>query len=156
MSIIFSQTEPSPMAEPNGRNPAGSAPPSGDGCPVWRSPQASPDKNAIFPLMHSPKFTAIVFGGLGLCLVLETRPAKTASNWVRVSRVERLPKASFRFSSRQTPFLLANGKRSPAPVQDFHHRDDAHAGRTRKAGPRTRACFAFGRKIRTTSPLWRR
>ncbi|WP_225446009.1 hypothetical protein, partial [Paenibacillus arenosi] len=35
-------------------------------------------------------------------------------------------------ASRQTPLLLANGRRSPAPVRDFHPRDDAHAGRTTK------------------------
>ena len=33
-------------------------------------------------------------------------------------------------ASRRTPLLLANGWRSPAPVRDFHPRDDAHAGRT--------------------------
>lgn len=41
----------------------------------------------------------------------------------------RLPSDS---ASRQTPLPLANGRRSPAPVQDFHPRDDAHAGRTTK------------------------
>src|SRR5690606_4228876 len=36
-------------------------------------------------------------------------------------------------ASRQAPLPLANGRRSPAPIPDFHRRDDAHAGRTNKA-----------------------
>lgn len=59
--------------------------------------QASPDKNIVFPLMHPPKFTALALGGFGLCCVPATHPARTASNWVRVPRVKRLPPASFRF-----------------------------------------------------------
>ena len=35
-------------------------------------------------------------------------------------------------ASRPTPLPLANGRRSPAPIPDFHRRDDAHAGRTKK------------------------
>jgi len=34
-------------------------------------------------------------------------------------------------ASRQAPLPLANGRRSPAPIPDFHRRDDAHAGRTK-------------------------
>ena len=79
--------------------PAGSAPPPGGGCQVtWLSMQVSPDKNVVFPLMYPPKFTALALGGFGLCCALATYPAKTASNWVRVPRVKRLPLASFRFS----------------------------------------------------------
>ena len=37
--------------------------------------QTSPDKNVIFPPMYLPKFTTPAFGGFGLCLTLETRPA---------------------------------------------------------------------------------
>jgi len=47
--------------------------------------------------MYLPKFTAPAFGGLGLCLVEETRPTETASNWNRVPQVEHLPPASFEF-----------------------------------------------------------
>ena len=35
-----------------------------------------------------------------------------------------------KLASRPTPLPLANGRRSPAPVQDFHPKDDAHAERT--------------------------
>ncbi len=38
-----------------------------------------------------------VFGCIGLCLVLQTRPGETASPWVRGPRVGDLPPASFRF-----------------------------------------------------------
>jgi len=41
----------------------------------------------------------------------------------------RLPSDS---ASRPTPLPSANGRRSPAPIPDFHRRDDAHAGRTAK------------------------
>ncbi|WP_225445805.1 hypothetical protein, partial [Paenibacillus arenosi] len=46
-------------------------------------------------------------------------------------------------ASRQTPLLLANGRRSPAPVRDFHPRDDAHAGRTTKKNADSRSAFFF-------------
>ncbi|WP_081965724.1 ATP-binding cassette domain-containing protein [Paenibacillus sp. FSL H7-0357] len=41
----------------------------------------------------------------------------------------RLPSDS---TSRWTTLSLANVRRSPASVRDFHPRDDAHAGRTNK------------------------
>ena len=49
--------------------------------------------------------------------------------YLRSSFCLQLPSDS---ASRLTPLLLANGRRSPAPVRDFHPRDDAHAGRTKK------------------------
>ena len=48
--------------------------------------------------------------------------------YLRSSFCLQLPSDS---ASRLTPLLLANGRRSPAPVRDFHPRDDAHAGRTK-------------------------
>jgi len=48
-------------------------------------------------------------------------------------------------SSRWTPLLLANGRRSPAPVRDSHPIDDAHAGRTGQKKPQLRffCCFPY-------------
>lgn len=63
----------------------------------WLIRQVSPDKNVIFLLMYPPKSTAITLGGFGLRLDVETRPTMTASNWIRVPRVEHLPLASSRF-----------------------------------------------------------
>jgi len=47
--------------------------------------------------MYPSKSTTIALGGLGLYLGLEIRPTMTASNWIRVPRVEHLLQASFRF-----------------------------------------------------------
>ena len=78
--------------------PARSAPSSDDGYqPCWRFRQISPDKSDLFPLMHPPQFTAIALGDFRLRCVMATRPAVTASNAIRVPRVESLPPASFRF-----------------------------------------------------------
>ncbi len=52
--------------------------------------------------------------------------------YLRSSFCLQLPSDS---ASRLTPLLLANGRRSPAPVRDFHPRDDAHAGRTKIQDP---------------------
>jgi hypothetical protein len=59
--------------------------------------QTSPGKNDNFHPMYLPKFTTVSLGCMGLCLVWQTRPDTTASNWVRVPQVGILPPASFRF-----------------------------------------------------------
>src|SRR5690606_37215625 len=75
------------------------------------------------------EFTGPALGGFGFRYVLVTHPTSSASNPVRVPWPVRLPPASFR--SRLAAGTLAFG-RSPAPIPDFHRRDDAHAGRTKK------------------------
>lgn len=64
---------------------------------TWHSMQTSPGKNAVFLLMHLPKFTILALGDLGLHLVLQAHPTSLASNWIRVPQVKHLPPASFRF-----------------------------------------------------------
>ncbi len=59
-----------------------------------------------------------------------THPTATASNWIRVPRAVRLPPASFGFRLAADTLALGYGRRLPAPIPDFHRRDDAHAGRT--------------------------
>ncbi|MDQ0496553.1 hypothetical protein [Paenibacillus brasilensis] len=69
-------------------------------------------------------------------LGVETHPAATASNWVRIPWPVHLPPASFRFRLATDTLALGYGRRSPAPVRDSHPKDDAHAGRTQaKARP---------------------
>jgi len=62
--------------------------------------------------------------------VLEIHPTMVASNWIRVPQVEHLLRASFRFCLATDTLAFSYDMHSPAPVQDFHRIDNAHAGRT--------------------------
>ncbi|WP_379147939.1 ATP-binding cassette domain-containing protein [Paenibacillus sp. sgz500992] len=72
-----------------------------------------------------------IFGFLGLNGVGKTTTIKMLLAMLKPTSVYlfRLPSDS---TSRWTTLSLANVRRSPASVRDFHPRDDAHAGRTNK------------------------
>lgn len=114
--------------------PADSAEPPGSGYEVTsRIPQASLRIRTSSVRPRPPKSTSLALGGFGFRCGLATHPANTASNWVRVPWPVHLPPASSGFRPAADTLALGYGRRSPAPVRDFHPRDDAHAGRTTKS-----------------------
>ena len=78
------------------------------------------------------EFTAPGFDGYGLCYLLPTRPAETASYSVSVRQVTALLDASFEPCLTAAPLRFANTSPPSGCVEDFHLQVAKHARHTIK------------------------
>ncbi len=78
------------------------------------------------------EFTALDFDGYGLCCLLPTRPASTASYSVSVRQVTALLHASLEPCLTATLLRFANTSPPSGCVEDFHLQVAEHARHTRK------------------------
>ena len=113
--------------------PAISAPPHGGGYRLSRRNRRPPRiRTSSFRSCTCPSLLpqSLAASDFALCRrLVRLKQPQIGFVYLRSSFCLQLPSDS---ASRLTPLLLANGRRSPAPVRDFHPIDDAHAGRTTK------------------------